>query len=152
IIGLYTERRLAAAERTDFGNEAWQPHGYGAGKGGISMRFPWAISSVAVVCLSIAPVAFAGTPTPFAPPAAGTPTLYRNATLFDGTGASPRPHMDVLVDGDRIVAVFPDAKKPPSARNAHIVDLTGKYLLPGLIDSHVHLSTPPNRRQAEAAL
>ena len=36
--------------------------------------------------------------------------------------------------------------------DAKAVDLTGKFLLPGLIDSHVHLATPPNRRQAEAML
>lgn len=84
-------------------------------------------------------------------PAAAETVLYRNATLIDGTGAPARPGMSVLVDGERIADVRPTAllTAPPGAR---VVDLTGKVLLPGLIDSHVHLATPPNRRQAEAVL
>jgi cytosine/adenosine deaminase-related metal-dependent hydrolase len=76
-------------------------------------------------------------------------TLYRHATLIDGTGGPSRPGMSVLVTGERITAVAPDGKLPATA-GARVVDLTGKYLLPGLIDSHEHLATPPNRRAAEA--
>jgi imidazolonepropionase-like amidohydrolase len=61
--------------------------------------------------------------------------------------------MDVIVDGQRIRAVLPNAAVTEDMlRGATIVDLTGKFLIPGLIDSHVHLATPPNRRQAEAML
>ena len=83
--------------------------------------------------------------------AAAEPVLYRNATLIDGTGAPARPGMSVLVDGEKIAAVGPatELKAPAGAR---VVDLSGKYLLPGLIDSHEHLATPPNRIQAEATL
>lgn len=84
-------------------------------------------------------------------PAAGQAVLYRNATLIDGTGEPARPSMSVLVDGERIKAVAPAAQLLPPA-GARVVDLTGKHLLPGLIDSHEHLATPPNRRQAEASL
>jgi len=77
------------------------------------------------------------------------PTLYRHATLIDGTGGPARADMSVLVEGERIKAVAPDAglAAPPGAT---VVDLTGKYLAPGLIDSHEHLATPPNRHAAEA--
>ena len=80
---------------------------------------------------------------------APTATLYRHANLFDGSGGPMRPGMSVLVEGERIKAMAPDAdlSPPPGAR---VVDLSGKYLLPGLIDSHEHLATPPNRRMAEA--
>ena len=81
--------------------------------------------------------------------AADAPTLYRHATLIDGTGGPARAGMSVLVEGERIRAVAPDAEVAAPA-GAKIVDLTGKYLLPGLIDSHEHLATPPNRRMAEA--
>ena len=83
--------------------------------------------------------------------AADTPqvTLYRHATLIDGTGGPARSGMSVLVTGERITAVEPDGKIPPTPA-AREVDLTGKYLLPGLIDSHEHLATPPDRRRAEA--
>ena len=84
-------------------------------------------------------------------PAAAQAVLYRNATLIDGTGAPARPGMSVLVDGERIKAVASSAQLPPPP-GARVVDLTGKHLLPGLIDSHEHLATPPNRRQAEASL
>jgi imidazolonepropionase-like amidohydrolase len=111
-------------------------------------------SFLSLSCWLVVPeVASAGTPTPFAPPGPGTVVVYRNATLIDGTAAPARPSMDVAVDGQRITAVLPH-KEVPSALllGARTVDLTGRFLLPGLIDSHVHLATPPNRRQAEAML
>ncbi len=76
-------------------------------------------------------------------------TLYRHATLIDGTGGPSRPGMSVLVEGERIKAVAPDAGLAAPA-GATVVDLTGKFLAPGLIDSHEHLATPPNRHAAEA--
>ena len=76
-------------------------------------------------------------------------TLYHHATLIDGTGGPARAGMSVLVEGERIKAVAPDAELAAPA-GATVVDLTGKYLAPGLIDSHEHLATPPNRHAAEA--
>jgi len=84
-------------------------------------------------------------------PAAAETVLYRNATLIDGTGTPGRPGMSVLVEGERIKEVQP-ADRLAAPIGARVVDLSGKYLLPGLIDSHEHLATPPNRRQAEASL
>jgi imidazolonepropionase-like amidohydrolase len=79
--------------------------------------------------------------------------LYRNATLIDGSGAPARTNMDVLVIGERIEHVAPNgAMSRAIVESAREVDLHGYYLLPGLIDAHVHLATPPNRRQAEAVL
>ena len=75
-------------------------------------------------------------------------TLYRHASLIDGTGNPVRRGMSVLTTGERIAAVAPDAELAPPA-GAKVVDLAGKYLAPGLIDSHEHLATPPNRRAAE---
>lgn len=77
--------------------------------------------------------------------------LYRNATVVDGTGGDARRGWSVLVEGERITRVLPAADLPAPAA-ARVVDLSGKYLLPGLIDSHEHLATPPNRRRAEASL
>ncbi len=108
-------------------------------------------ASVAILVLTALPAA-AQTPVPFAPPQTGQ-VLYRGATLIDGTGAPPRAHMDVLVEGERIIDVFADDPvKVAKASDAKTVDVLGLYLMPGLIDSHVHLATPPNRRQAEAML
>jgi imidazolonepropionase-like amidohydrolase len=92
-------------------------------------------------------------PTPFAPAEPGRVTAYRGVSLVDGTGAPVRHGMAVLADGPTITAVVPDAELgadgPPGAE---IVDLRGAFLLPGLVDAHQHLSTPPNRAQAEAMM
>ncbi|HYJ53457.1 MAG TPA: amidohydrolase family protein [Allosphingosinicella sp.] len=89
-------------------------------------------------------------------PAAGPPfarVIYSNATLIDGTGGPPRMGMAVIVNDERIEDVVPVAQLTPELRQgAMLIDLTGLYLLPGLIDSHQHLATPPNRRRAEALL
>src|SRR6185312_5456546 len=103
----------------------------------------------AAVAASVA--VLAGSSFSAAETAAPALTLYRHARLIDGTGGPMRPGMSVLVEGERIKAVAPDAELAAPAA-ARIVDLSGKYLLPGLIDSHEHLATPPNRRQAEANL
>jgi imidazolonepropionase-like amidohydrolase len=90
---------------------------------------------------------------PYAPPHAGTRTVYRHASLIDGTGAPIKRDVAVITDGERIVAVVPDAElNAAQIQGAKQVDLTGEFLLPGYIDSHQHLATPPNRPEAEARL
>ena len=62
-------------------------------------------------------------------------TLFKNATVLDGTREmKPSEGIDVLVDNGRIAAVG-----SCSAADAQIVDLSGKYLMPGLCNLHVHL-------------
>jgi imidazolonepropionase-like amidohydrolase len=90
---------------------------------------------------------------PLAPAKAGERVVYRGATLIDGTGARPRRDMAVVTDGERIVAVVPARRLTPAqTEGARIADLTGRWLLPGLIDSHQHLATPPETRRAEALM
>jgi len=79
-------------------------------------------------------------------------TVYRGATVIDGTGAAPRPDMAILTRGARIEAIMPDAATAKAAKTTTEIDAHGLYALPGLIDSHVHLATPPDRRYAEALL
>ena len=77
--------------------------------------------------------------------------VYRDATIFDGTGAAPTPGRSVVVDGDRIVEVVAtEALVVPDG--AEVVELGGRFVIPGLVDSHQHLATPPDRVQAEAWL
>ena len=87
-----------------------------------------------------------------APGGAAGPVLYADVTIIDGTGAPPRAHQDLLIDGERIVAVGPHDGLGAQAQAARRVDLPGRFVIPGLIDSHVHLATPPNRVRAEAIL
>lgn len=61
--------------------------------------------------------------------------LLRNARIH---APDPRGVGDVLVGGGRILAV--GAVTPPSAELCEVVDLAGARLIPGLIDSHVHVT------------
>jgi imidazolonepropionase-like amidohydrolase len=92
-------------------------------------------------------------PTPFAPAEPGQVAVYRDVSLIDGTGAPVRRGMAVVTDGPTIKAVVPDAELGSSdLSGAETVDVQGAFLLPGLIDTHQHLSTPPNRDQAEETM
>ncbi len=68
------------------------------------------------------------------------PVLYRGFTLIDGTGAAPRAAQAMLVDGARIRGVGAQGKAP-KRRGVRSVDLGGKYLMPGIIDLHIHIGT-----------
>lgn len=59
--------------------------------------------------------------------------------------------MAIITRGERIEAIVAQADlKAPS--DAELVDVKGQYALPGFINSHEHLATPPNRRFAEAMM
>jgi imidazolonepropionase-like amidohydrolase len=62
--------------------------------------------------------------------------VLRNVTLIDGTGSAIGPGMTVVVTGNRIMAVGSNVAVPPGAQ---VVDGTGKFLIPGLWDMHLHL-------------
>ena len=61
-----------------------------------------------------------------------------HATVIDATGAPPKPNSTILIDGEKISAIGPDSSlEIPSG--ARVIDATGKYLIPGLADMHIHL-------------
>src|SRR5512141_3266670 len=62
-------------------------------------------------------------------------TLIRNALVFDGTGDLPRVDDVAIADG-RIAARGPSLE---SARADQVIDATGRWLMPGLLDIHTHL-------------
>jgi imidazolonepropionase-like amidohydrolase len=70
---------------------------------------------------------------------AGPIIAITHATVIDATGAPPQPDMTILITDHRITAVggFPIISIP---RNAQVIDARGKFLIPGLVDSHVHLT------------
>jgi imidazolonepropionase-like amidohydrolase len=65
--------------------------------------------------------------------------LIHNATLIDGTGTDPQPGRSVLIENTRIARIAP-ASSLKSDRDATVIDATGRFLLPGLTDAHVHFS------------
>jgi len=71
--------------------------------------------------------------------AAQGPLVLRHATLIDGTGSPPRADTTVVVDGPRIKAVYASGSRPLPA-GARVRELRGRYLIPGLIDAHVHIT------------
>ena len=68
------------------------------------------------------------------------PLLLRPAAVFDGVDGKTHAGWQVLVRGDRIVAVGPDLAVPAGART---VDLAGDTLMPGMIEGHGHLFLHP---------
>src|SRR5687768_968963 len=61
-----------------------------------------------------------------------------NVLLIDGTGAEPRPGQTVVIREGRIAAVGPTASlRPPTG--AHVMDLTGHTLMPGIVGMHDHM-------------
>ena len=73
--------------------------------------------------------------------------VIRHVTIIDATGSPARPGMTIVITGDRISAIGQDGKIAIPKR-AQVTDGSGKFLIPGLWDMHVHLSmagetTPP---------
>lgn len=76
-------------------------------------------------------------------PLSGSGVYLRGATVLTAEeGAAPREGEAVLVRGDRISSVAPPL--PVAGDELQVFDLTGMTLLPGLVDSHVHLATAPS--------
>jgi imidazolonepropionase-like amidohydrolase len=73
-----------------------------------------------------------------APPSATAEFVaYTGATLWDGSGARPVSDATLLVREGRIVSVEAGGAVPEDADR---VDLSGRYVIPGLIDAHAHLN------------
>lgn len=66
------------------------------------------------------------------------PVVLRNANLFDAGSGRVLPRTTIVVTGNRITAVGPDGRVafPPGAE---VIDASGKTVLPGLWDMHVHI-------------
>lgn len=106
---------------------------------------------MSVVVLSVA-VLWTGADNAMAePPATEKVVVYTGGTIIDGTGAPRKSDMVIVTRGERIEAVVAAAGfSPPDG--AEIIRVPGRYILPGLINSHEHLATPPDRKFAEAMM
>ncbi len=65
-----------------------------------------------------------------------------DVTVIDGNGGRPLPGMTLVVVDGHIADMFPTGEKP-IAPEARILDVQGQYVIPGLIDSHVHVTLLP---------
>jgi imidazolonepropionase-like amidohydrolase len=74
--------------------------------------------------------------------------VLKNFTLIDGTGHAPVAHAAMILNDGRIQWVGPVAQlKTP--QGAQVSDLTGKYVMPGIIDLHTHLGATIGLDQSE---
>jgi len=62
-----------------------------------------------------------------------------HVTVIDATGAAPQPDSNVILAGSRILAVGPSVSTA-IPRGAKTIDGSGKFLIPGLADMHLHLT------------
>ncbi len=65
--------------------------------------------------------------------------LIRGGTLIDGTGRAAVQNANIFIDGDRISRIWtgdPTSQDIPT--DTEVIDARGKFIVPGLIDSHVH--------------
>ena len=69
-----------------------------------------------------------------------------HATIIDATGAPPKPDMTIVNTGDRISALgrTGEVRVP---EDAEVVDASGKFLIPGLWDMHIHSVSYENGRR-----
>lgn len=61
--------------------------------------------------------------------------LIKNINLIDGTGSAIQQNVDVIIQDHRFKTIGQNLNH----ENHEIIDGTDKYLLPGMIDSHVHI-------------
>jgi hypothetical protein len=73
------------------------------------------------------------------------PLALVGATVLDGTGSPARPDTTVVLRGNRIEALGPRATMvlPDNAKRR---DVSGRWILPGLLDAHAHVETPDDLR------
>ena len=64
--------------------------------------------------------------------------LVRDVNVFSATQPESTPHQDVLIKQGEIASISPTGDPPPSG--ARVIDGRGKTLLPGFVDTHVHVS------------
>ena len=69
--------------------------------------------------------------------------IFQHATVIDATGAPPKKNFSVIVRDGRITAVTRRTKTGAETEpGVRVIDATGKYLIPGLWDMHVHITAP----------
>jgi len=70
-------------------------------------------------------------------------TAYSGATIIDGNGGAPIENGVIVVEGVKLVAVGA-ARRTSVPDNAEVIDVSGRYIVPGLIDGNVHFFPWPS--------
>jgi len=85
----------------------------------------------------VAALVLAGTQIPDCARAQTPVIAIRNVTIITGGTAKPIPHATIVIRGRQIESLGPTRTVRIPSR-AQVIDGSGKYLIPGLIDTHVH--------------
>ena len=78
-------------------------------------------------------------PTMPAPPGEPGVSVVHAGTLLDRPGRPPRRNASIVIRNGRVESVQDGFIEPPAG--ARVIDLRDRFVLPGLIDSHVHLTS-----------
>ena len=68
------------------------------------------------------------------------PLVFQHLTVIDATGGPAIPNVSVILRGGLIERIARDAEPPAGST---VIDATGKFMIPGLWDMHVHLTELP---------
>jgi len=95
----------------------------------------FALIGLVITGCSASPEAANQTPSPY------TPQAFTNVSVIDTSDGSIEHGMTLVVSGARITALGKtESTAPPD--NARIIDASGKYVIPGLWDMHIHTAQP----------
>jgi imidazolonepropionase-like amidohydrolase len=76
--------------------------------------------------------------------AAAQVTVLRGATLIDGSGAAPESNVTIVIENGRLRDIGRDVAPPAGAT---VIDLTGRFVVPGIINAHGHVGPTPRDPQ-----
>jgi imidazolonepropionase-like amidohydrolase len=76
--------------------------------------------------------------------AAAQVTVLKGATLIDGSGAAPQGNVTIAMENGRIRDIGTGVAAPAGAT---VIDATGKFVVPGIINGHGHVGPAPRDRQ-----
>jgi imidazolonepropionase-like amidohydrolase len=68
--------------------------------------------------------------------------VVRNGTLIDGSGKPASPNDTVVIEGNKIksVGALPPEVQLEDRKNVEVIDAAGRWIMPGMIDAHCHMS------------
>jgi imidazolonepropionase-like amidohydrolase len=76
--------------------------------------------------------------------AAAQVTVLRGATLIEGSGAAPESNVTIVIENGRLRDIGAGVTAPAGAT---VIDVAGKFVVPGIINGHGHVGPAPRDRQ-----
>ena len=93
----------------------------------------------AAICVVAAGLVTSALPANEPTPSVASVVVIQGGQLFDPVAGTMKPVAAVFIYGDRIAFVVPEGQPVTIPAGAKVIDARGRFLIPGLIDAHVHL-------------